>query len=1125
MSGQTFVGRGREIEQLSEGLTALAGGRGRLFCLTGEPGIGKTRLADELAGHAARAGATVAWGAAWDGGDAPAYWPWIEVVRALRPLVPAPDERLRRDLGPLWDDGGAAPDASRPEAVVDPADPALLGFRRFDALRAVLHAAAQRAPLLVILEDLHAADRASLLALQLVARALRTLPVLIVATHRGNEAARDPALGDLLARIAREGTTLPLARLGRQEVATLMADLPPAPGRLVDEVYEACGGNPLFLVESLRLVRRDGRLQGVPAGVSALIAERVAQFGVATREALEAAALLGRELTLPVLADACGASPEELRARLRLPLSAGVLEETDDGRVRFAHGLYRERLLTELSPGRRSALHLRLAEALLRWRSAGHLEAEEPLALHLLAACHPGEADRIGDPGSPAGDPALAVSWALRAAARARAALAFDRAVALYEGARAALAHLPAVEPTRQIDLELDLAEALVEVGAGARSRALCLAAADRARALGDGGRLARAALAHGAELRIGVVDGVLVGLLSEALAALPADAARLRARVLARLAAAQQPAADPQVPVRQAREAIALARASGDAETLLATLYTAGSALGDYASAEERLPLSRELVALALPRGELTIGQRAYARLVVDCLELAAVAEAEGAIAAHERLGQALGHPRWRWRSALLRSMQALLAGRWQDADAAQAEAERLIAETDDASAGLTLLIHRAGALRTREGGHPGLLAISEHPALGQIEYTAGVGPLLRASLLARMGDRAGARRLLDSLPPEPAFLAADPVALAFLCDAVALIGDAERAARLLPLLAPFEGRNLSSGLFGMVWEGPVAHLEGGLLLALGQWSEAIGPLEEAQAVVAAMGARPLAARIGGELARALFQRDRPGDRSRAGELLDRAREEADTLGMDHLATRLAEVAALAAAPPAEVAPVGPGSPGARTGVAAGSGGAAVDPGAAASTPPTARPVASDGPATVELSREGEVWKVGWAGQETRLKHSRGLEILAQLVSNPGRAFHVLTLGAADPGEVIDTGDAGELLDQDARQAYRRRIVELGQELEEAAAWADGARRDRLRAEREFLQDELARAVGQGGRARRAGAAVERARSNVQKRLRAVIRKLAETAPALAHHLDTEIKTGIHVTYRRPLP
>jgi hypothetical protein len=1077
----TLVGRERELELLRGGLAALATGRGSLFFLTGEPGIGKTRLADELAAHAARAGATVVWGAAWDGGGAPAYWPWIEVVRALRPLVPEPDETLRRDLGPLWSEpaGAVRPAPGDP----DPQDPELLGFRRFDALRAVLQVAAQRTRLLVILEDLHAADRGSLLALQLVARALRSLPVLILGTHREAEAARDPAAAELLARAGREGTTLPLERLDREQVAALMAGLPAVSRRLVDEVYEACGGNPLFLAESLRLVRKDGRLGGIPAGVSALIGERLSQLEPATREALETAALLGRELTLPVLADACGTGREELRARLRLPLATGILEESEDGRVRFGHGVYRERLLSDLAPDRRAGLHVRLAEALLRWRNAGHLEADEPLARHLLAA-------------GPAGDPAQAIEWALRAAASARAALAFDRAVELYEGAHAAFAHLPqaARSPARQIDLELDLAEALVRVGAGARSRALCQAAADRARSLGDGVRLARAALAHGAELRIGVVDVALVALLAEALHALPVEQRPLRARVMARLAAAQQPAPDPEVPVSQAREAIALARQDGDPETLLATIYSAGSALVDYAPVEERLTLARELTALALPRGELTIGQQAYARMAVDCLELGAPGEAEIAITAHERLGQALGHPRWRWRGLLMRSMQALLAGRWQEAAGAQSEAERLIAEADDAGAAGTLRVHRILALRAREAGGVQELAALEHPALTQVEYTAGILPLVRASILARMGELAAARRGLEALPADLTALAADPLQLALLCDTVALVGDPARATWLLPQLVRYEGRNLSFGLYGLVWDGPVAQLEGALRLTLGQWEAAVAPLEESLAVAATLGARPLAARTSSQLATALSCRDLPGDRQRAEALLARAREEASTLGMDHLLARLQPLPLTRRSPPTG-SPASPSIP----------------------APPP--------PGVVTLVREGDIWSVAWGGEETRLKHARGLEILAQLVNNPGRSFHVLSLGAADPGEVIDTGDAGELLDEDARQAYRRRIAELGQELEEAAAWADGARRDRLRAEREFLQEELARAVGLGGRARRSGAAVERARSNVQKRLRAVIRKLAETAPALAHHLDSEIKTGIHVTYRRPLP
>ena len=132
-----LVGRERELAEL---LSALRAGRGGLFLIGGEPGIGKTRLADELADRARGLGATVAWGSAWDDGGAPAYWPWIQVLRALRAVAPAPDERLRRDLGPLWD----------PDVAAGDGDPELLRFRRFDALRAVLAAAAARAPLVVV---------------------------------------------------------------------------------------------------------------------------------------------------------------------------------------------------------------------------------------------------------------------------------------------------------------------------------------------------------------------------------------------------------------------------------------------------------------------------------------------------------------------------------------------------------------------------------------------------------------------------------------------------------------------------------------------------------------------------------------------------------------------------------------------------------------------------------------------------------------------------------------------------------------------------------------------------------------------------------------------------------------
>jgi hypothetical protein len=1062
-----LVGRQAELEVLLEGLGALAAGRGRLFLLSGEPGIGKTRLADELAVRAAATGATVAWGGAWDGGGAPAFWPWMEVIRALRPRLPAPDDRLRRDLGPLWFE---AP-AGEPEAASH--DPDLLRFRRLEALRTVLQTAAASAPLVVILEDLHASDRDSLLALQFIARALRTLPVLVLGTHRDMEARLEPAVGDLLARLAREGTSLPLRRLDRAAVTQMMAGLEPVSPRLVDELYQASGGNPLFVEEGLRLVRTGAPLVLVPQGVRALLRERLGRFDPSARGALEAAAVLGREVPCSVLAEVVESSLPEVRERLRLPRLAGIVEEMEGDRLRFAHGLYRECLLEELPPARRAALHLRAGQALHARQLAGHAEAGEQMAGHLLAAL-------------PEGDRGRAVDCAVGAAESALGSLAFDRAVGLFEGALAALGR-QGTDVARRIDVELRLAEALARAGGAERGRTICLGAAGEARRLGDGARLARAALAYGAEIRVARIDGTLVALLQEALGALPPSERALRAQVMGRLAAAQQPAPDPVLPMQRARQAIALARTLDDPQTLLFTIHTAGSALVDYAPADERLPLARELVALALARGELTLALRGYARVTMDCLELGDRTGAELALAAYERLGQALGHPRWRWRAPLMHSMLALIDGRWADSARAAAEAAALVAEADDDSAQVTLAVHRLGALRARMAADPRELPSLAELTLAPLEYTAALAPVLLASTRARLGDPEGARRLLATMKREAAPFESDPMAMAVLADIVALVGDRQEAARLWPQLTVHAGRCLTWGLFGLIWEGPVTANVGELALLLGRWEDAIPAFDDALVAAEVMSSRPLQARVRHGLASALLGRAQPGDDGRAGVLLQTAASDAEELGMTHLGARIAVTRV-----------------------------------AASSRLTAPGPLPELTPAFA-MSRQGDLWLVsGGRGGQIQLKHSRALEILDQLVRSAGREFHVLDLSPGDPGELIDLGDAGPALDASARRAYQQRIGELEHDLHEAQAWADQGRQDRLRAELEFLRDQLAAALGLGGRDRRTGAAIERARINVQKRLRGLIRKLGQSLPELGRHLESEVRTGTYVSYRR---
>jgi hypothetical protein len=1067
--GAGLVGRARELAILRARLDALEEGRGALLVLTGEPGIGKTRLCQAAAEEARGRGLTVLRGAAWDGGGAPSYWPWIEVVRALRPGLAALEEGLRRDLGPLWDEGAAAGPAPQggPDAE-------LLRFRRLDALRTLLAAASARRGVVVVLEDLHAADPGSLEALLFLARALHEQRTLVLATWRPPEEAV-PLAVPLLVRIAAGAAeVLRPARLGPDDVAALLGALEPVPGGLAEELHRRSGGNPLFVEELVRRVRAGGGPGEVPARVTALIAGRLARLDGGARAVLEAAAVLGAEVAADPLAEVVGGDPGEVRALLARLAGAGVVEPAAAG-VRLAHPLYREHLLAELGPARAAAIHLAAAAVLERRAATGEAGAEEAIALHLLAA-------------QPAGDAGRAEAWALRAAAAASRGFAYARAAELLEAALRILDRSGS-EPGHRIDVQLLLVEALARGGAPDRARAVALDAAARARALADGERLARSALAYGAELRVALVDPALVALLREALQLLPAAAPALRARVMARLGAALQPADDPQVPMALAREAVAVARTLDDPEVLRAVLHAAGAALASYAPPAERLQLSRSLVELATRGGDLVQAQQGMARVAVDVAELGDLPGAEAAAAAHERLGIALGHPRWRWRAPLLRSMCALARGRWDAAAQAQAEAAGWAEHADDPAAAPTLLIHRLAAQRVRGAGSEedvravlvqGPTAMAPHGLMSA---------LMPASMLARRNRLDLARRALEAAP-ELSGGGYFPYAVVTLADVVMRVGDRRRAAELLPWLLAMPGPALTTGAVAYVWDGPIAQWTGGILAVLERWDAAVRALEAGLALAQDVDARPAAAELSCALGRVLARRGRRGDGDRARALLDGAEREAEALAMPHLGERIAA--------------------------------------ARGEVPRTAVPGASRAPSRSApgLAREGDVWAVTFGERTVRVKGSRGLELLARLVAEPGREFRALELaGGAGPEGPLDPGDAGEALDARARDDYRRRARELEVELGEAERWHDLGRAERARAEIEFLRGELARGLSLGGRPRREASAAERARVNVQKRLRGAVRRIAAALPELGAHLEASVRTGAVVSYRAADP
>jgi predicted ATPase len=288
-----FVGRRRELTELLAGLEDALEGHGRLFLLAGEAGIGKSRLADELASKARELGAMVLWGRCWEAGGAPAYWPWVQSIRSY--LRNAGPQTVRSQMAAgaadiaqmLPEVRGLFPDLPRPAATVDPE---AARFRLFDAVTSFLRSAAEAQPLVLVIDDLHVADTPSLLFLEFLAGQLAESRILAVAAFRDTELTREHPLTATVGELLRHRVTLrlPLIGLTEPDVATfivLTTGVAP-PMTLAATIHADTDGNPLFVGEVVRLLAAEGRLErpgdarslAVPRGVRDVIARRLARL-------------------------------------------------------------------------------------------------------------------------------------------------------------------------------------------------------------------------------------------------------------------------------------------------------------------------------------------------------------------------------------------------------------------------------------------------------------------------------------------------------------------------------------------------------------------------------------------------------------------------------------------------------------------------------------------------------------------------------------------------------------------------------------------------------------------------------------------------------------------------------
>lgn len=1105
--GQSLFGRDAELGALAAALARAAAGRGRLVAITGEPGIGKTRLVDEFVRTAGLPPSRVLRGRCPEQAGVPSYWPWTRVLRALVASlgIDAVREALGEDAAAL---GPLLPALSAPGTSGAPPSDAAARYELFAAATALLCRAAATEPLLVVLEDVHWADEASLALLEFAAQEIDGSCLLLLLTYRDRERpARPRSLGEAV----RHGQRIALRGLDREAVARLVADFAGAraAAELAERLADVTGGNPFFLVEVLRALQQEGRLDAplparepllLPDTVRDSIRRHLEPIPAADRELLSIAAVAGDDVEVRLLAQVLGTDPATVLERLNAAVERGFVVERGDGRFRFAHALVRETIYGDLLPASRVHLHARVGEAVEALHDGDDAAPFGALARHFLNA-------------GPLGTGAKAVRYAKRAARHATALFAFHDALAFYEQALAAIGSDPAERAERQ-RLRLDAAAAAIRAGLDQRGCELLLLGARDARARGDRDGLLRAALGYYL-LRPNLVerDPETRPLLEEALAAFGDGDSSGRAILLALLSTVRE---DDGSGANDAigEEAVAMARRLDDPQVLSTALLARQLVVVGPDSPRTRLALADEAVAL-IDRGAAMNEHLARGARVQCLLELGEVAEAKTEIERMARAADRLKEPVRQWQVLVRRASVALLEGRFDDGARLATEALAIRRNAGDPAVLQHFVLQMFLARRDPEqrGGLEGSIRwlVEQTPE-------SSTWSCVLAVFLADSGRAEETRELFERIAAGGfARLAREknaPALLAWIARVATFLWDEPRARQLYPLLLPYAERNIVLGASSQACLGSAHRYLGLLAATCGDVAGAERHYLDAIAMNERMAARPVVACTQHEYARLLQYRNEPGDRTRARLLIEQARATSLVCGMTQLIEwidRLGPVEA-EATPPDAVS----GWSTVRTI-------AAVDDTA---TAPAAPETPSDAEPTIAvLQRDGDVWQVGVGAEIARMKDARGVHLLAVLLRHPGQEIHVLDLAAGGPGagdgaQVADRGDAGPLLDQAARTAYRRRLDDLREQLEEAESFNDPVRAERARHEMEFLAGELSRGVGLGGRDRRAASAAERARVNATRTIGGVVKKIASLSPRLGEHLRGTVRTGYFCVY-----
>jgi class 3 adenylate cyclase len=918
-----FVGRRQELDQLKGALEDTLSGRGRLMMLVGEPGIGKTRLAQEFAVYASLRGAQVLTGRCYEGDIAIPYMPFVEAFREYVRGRDDPD--LRREL----DEG--APEVAKLVSEIRqrfpdiPEAPPLEGdaerLRLFESVTGFVRNASAANPIVIVLDDIHWADKPSLLLLQYLARGTSGNRVLLLGAYRDVELDRAHPLSEVVAGLRRERLyqRVLLRGLPAEDVRAMLLAIAQQAGTGEQEVpdeaaraiYGETEGNPFFveeilkhLVEEGKLYRQEGRwvtppdiFQDIPEGIREVIGRRLSRLSEGCNRMLTLASTMAGSFSWELLLAVSGEEEDRLLDLLDEALRALVVRERRDpsassgqagaGTYEFTHALIRQTLYGELNTPRRVRLHRQIGEAMERAYGANPEPHLAELAHHFFQA-------------APGGDVDKAIDYATRAAERALSLTAYEEAAGLYDVA------LQAMELRETADDEAQRCELLLTKGeaqnyAGNRDRAkeTFLRAAEAARKLKEPESLARAVLGFAGVFggEWGVVDDRTIGLLEEALDALGEEDSALRALLLSRLGMELWFSGSPEPAELPSRQSVEVARRVGDPKALADALWIRNLVLGGPEHVEERLAAGTEVLRAAEEAGARERGFHGYYFRIVALLELGDREAGYAEIEAFARLAKELRLPHYLGWATLFRATRAMLEGQLDEAERLNHEALALVERAQEP---LLAQVHRYQILNLRRVQG----RLEEVEADLKEEAEAFPTPWFEMNLvclLSETGRKAEARAEFEplaaadfaDLPRDGQWL----TIMALLSRACAAVADDHRAAILYDLLLPYAGHNVVIQGF-TDYDGSASYYLGLLAVTMTRWEDAARHFEDALEMNERMGARPWVAWTQHDYADMLLAcaqtgarpGDKPGDSEKALELVTQALDTAQELGMKAL-------------------------------------------------------------------------------------------------------------------------------------------------------------------------------------------------------------------------------------------